>query len=332
MDWFKPIRCWSHSLFNVNEFRRIAERLKWGLGLEIVEREMLFYDTMYVLLNYFPRVLVAGGGSIINRVFIRDAVRFSFDIDATALEQVEGKTLLLTDISELNLRIEESMNVFEVDGREIRIGEFTLDVEKNFFPNIISLKRIVPSMTFGTHLPTYLKSRYNIDTSSSSFSRWFMSLKEDLGFMPCIEEVRIEIGFSRSGFEGEYYDVDVGSLIEDIEVPKLRLRCKISTIEYSVISKLISLSRRYSSILLQDMVRDLCDLRMLKQPLDKSKVKKLIKVRNINLEEARENIKILSRDGEEVFTNSWHFTLVRREYTWSKLCKLVLKEIKALHS
>ncbi|MEM2755376.1 MAG: hypothetical protein QW563_06385, partial [Candidatus Methanomethylicia archaeon] len=301
MDWFKPISCWNHNVFNVKELKRIAEGLEWKLGLEIVEREILFYDTMYTLFSYFPRILIAGGGSIINRVFIKDSVRFSFDIDATALEPLEGKAQLLMDILDLNVEIENLMNILQISGREIRIGEFTLDTEKNFFPNIISLKRIVPSVTFGTHLPTYLKSRYNIDTSSSSFSKWFMDLKDEVGFMPCIEEIRIEIGFSRKGFEGEYYEVDVDSLISRIEAPRLRLRCKVSTIEYSIVSKLLSLSRKYSNIILQDMVRDLCDLQMFKQPINKDRLRKLIEKNNVNLGEVKENIEILLRNGEEIF-------------------------------
>ncbi|MEM1545781.1 MAG: hypothetical protein QXY40_02355 [Candidatus Methanomethylicia archaeon] len=332
MDWFKPISCWNHNVFNVKELKRIAEGLEWKLGLEIVEREILFYDTMYTLFSYFPRILIAGGGSIINRVFIKDSVRFSFDIDATALEPLEGKAQLLMDILDLNVEIENLMNILQISGREIRIGEFTLDTEKNFFPNIISLKRIVPSVTFGTHLPTYLKSRYNIDTSSSSFSKWFMDLKDEVGFMPCIEEIRIEIGFSRKGFEGEYYEVDVDSLISRIEAPRLRLRCKVSTIEYSIVSKLLSLSRKYSNIILQDMVRDLCDLQMFKQPINKDRLRKLIEKNNVNLGEVKENIEILLRNGEEIFMSSWHFTLVRRKYSWSEICKSALKEIKTLYN
>ena len=332
MNWFKPISCWNHNLFNVRELKRIAEELGWRLGLEIVEREMLFYDTMYTLFSYFPRILIAGGGSIINRVFIKDTIRFSFDIDATALEPLEGKTQLLMDVLDLNMKIENLMNILQIDGREIRIGEFMLDVEKNFFPNIISLKRIVPSITFGTHLPTYLKSRYSIDTTGSKFSKWFMDLKKEIGFMPCIEEVRIEIGFSKRGFEGEYCETDVDSLISKIEAPRLCLRCKTSTIEYSIISKLLSLSRKYSNTILQDMVRDLCDLQMLKQPINKDKLRELIETNNINLEEVKENINILLKNGEEIFMNSWHFTLVRRKYNWSEICRSILKETKTLYT
>jgi len=92
--WFSVVKSWREDCFNLEFYRKLAERIGWGFSYELVEREMLYYDTLYLFITYFPVEVVYGGGSLVNRVYLTSAPRFSFDVDTTALNPVESKLSL----------------------------------------------------------------------------------------------------------------------------------------------------------------------------------------------------------------------------------------------
>ncbi len=331
--WFSVVKTWGGECFNREFYRRVAERIGWGFSYELVEREMLYYDTLYLFIKYFPTEVVYGGGSLVNRVYLTPP-RFSFDVDTTALNPVESKLSLLKSLLGLNIWLEDkglSLKLTFGD-RELRIGEFIVDVERDVFPDMLSVKRIVPASCIGAPLPTYLKARLGVNIANSETARSIIRLKSELGFMPRIEEVRMEIGFSGEGFKGIYEISEVRSLLEPEHKPMRRLRCKVSTLEYSIYAKLASLSRPHSDLLLPSMVRDICDLRMLKLRYKRNILKHLIEERNVDIDEAIRNIRRTLEGGRELYERSWHFTLLRREYSWNKLCQMVLDRVEKLRA
>ena len=330
--WFSIMKAWDKGFFNVEFYKRLAKRVGWSFSYELVEREMLYYDTLYMFIKYFPVEVVYGGGSLVNRVYLTHAPRFSFDVDTTALEPVESKLNLLKSLLELNMWLEDNDFTLKLSfqSKELNIGEFMVDVEKDVFPDMISIKRIVPASCLGTPLSTYLKARLGVDITDREVSRKIIRLKSELGFMPRIEEIRIEVGFSRNGFQGLYSDMEVRSLLEPEHKPLKRLKCKISTLEYSIFTKIASLSRPYSDMLLPNMVRHLCDLRMLKLKYRKSVLRKLIEESELDIDEAIRNVVRVEKAGREIYEKSWHFTLLRKEYSWDKLCQAVLEKIRKL--
>lgn len=331
-SWFDVVACWTPSLFTKEAIAELAKRLGWGLGYDVVEREMLYYDTMYAFLTHIPEEVVAGGGSVVNRVYVSKGPRFSFDLDTTALKPFSAKAQLIAPLLELNQVLEEKgmVKVVELGGFELRLGEVVVDVEKDWFPDVLSLKRVMPSLTFGTPLPTYLRSRYGLDPGKPPLSQAIVELRDRLGYLPSVEEVRIQVGISSKGFGGSWKLERISSLLEPIAKPEKSVEAPVSSIEYSIATKLSSLSRPYAPELLPDMVRDLCDLRMLSQGFEEEELKKF--VNKPMVEKALENVDRVEVDGREMFNRSWHFALVRRIVEWSALCAQVRRSLKKLLS
>ena len=332
VGWFDVVKCWDSSLFNPNKLKEIADSLGWGLDYDLVEREALYYDTMFFFLTYFPIDLVFVGGSMINRVYLTEDLRFSFDLDTVALRGFPGKSPLLKYLLELNSILEEKGTISSVviGDLEVRLGEVVVDVEKDFFPDVLSLKRVMSAMTFGTPLSEYVETRYRVETGKEPYASEFVRLKEDLGFIPRVEEIRIEIGILREGFKGEFIETDVRSLLEPYVKPKLRLKTKVASLETSIVAKLKSLSREFAQELVFDLVRDLCDLRMLELRYDEEKLRRLIEENNIHLDTVLKNVNLIKKLGREVYDSSWHLSLVREVIEWDKLCNLVAKIVKRL--
>jgi len=86
---------------DVDEYRRVAGKCGWrppSEYLTIVEREILVYDTFYLLNKLGGNSLTFGGGTLLNWAYLRDSPRFSFDIDATYLGGETSKEELLRSL------------------------------------------------------------------------------------------------------------------------------------------------------------------------------------------------------------------------------------------
>ncbi len=331
VEWFEPIKCWEKKLFKKESLKNIAERLGWALGYDIVEREMLYYDTMYCFLTYFPEELVFIGGSMINRVYISRGIRFSFDLDTATVKPTSGKSVMLGKLLALNEILDEKKFSIplKIGDMELRLGEVMIDTKKDIFPDVLSLKRIVPAMTFGTPISQYIRSRYGVDPGKEPYASYISELRNLIGFMPMLEEVRIEIGISKEGFQ-DAVETEVRSIIEPYAEPKLRLRTKVSSLESSISVKLKNLSRSFSEELLMDFVRDLCDLRMLFLKYDREKLKSLLRNEKVDVHAVLKNLSDIRSRGKQIYENSWHLSLVRESIGWEKLCDAVERRIKRL--
>jgi|GEM_PF-2080912 hypothetical protein len=331
VEWFKPIKCWEKSLFARESLKDIADKLGWALGYDIVEREMLYYDTMFCFLTYFPEELVFVGGSMINRIYIKRGIRFSFDLDTVTINPFSGKSMIVEKLILLNRALDEEgfSTPLKLGDIELRLGEVIIDTKKDIFPDVLSLKRIVPAMTFGTPISQYIRSRYGVDPGREPYASYISELRNSLGFMPMLEEVRIEVGISKKGFQ-DTVEAEVGSIIEPYARPKLRLKTRISSLESSISAKLKSLSRSFSEELLMDFVRDLCDLRMLTLKHDRKKLKSLVEDEKIDINAVLSNLSDIKSKGKHIYENSWHLSLVKESMSWEKLCSVVERGIERI--
>ncbi len=306
---FSFIRTWDPNLFNEEFYIRAAEKLGWDGFPELVEREMIFYDTIYAFFMLRDAVFV--GGSMVNRVYVTDAQRFSFDIDSVWSAKTT-KRELLKEVLYLNSRFVEMGMYYDLLSGLLRLGEVQVDVAKDVFPDMLSLKRIMPARLVGTPLPLYVKTRLGLDPGRPDLSAALLGLKERLGYMPKVEEIRIEVGLT--GFEGKRVEVDVSSLIEGCVKPRLRPAVRCSSLEASMSRKLKEMEV-YDELKLPDLIRDLCDLRALsklKAPLSEVNVKSVLRT-----------IERVRAEGKEIYEGSWHFQLVRERYTLDELCSEV---------
>ena len=331
VEWFEPIKCWERRFFTKESLKSIAEKLGWALGYDIVEREMLYYDTMFCFLTYFPEDLVFIGGSMINRVYIKRGIRFSFDLDTATVKPIPGKPALVEKLLLLNEVLDrEGFSIpLRIGDIELRLGEITIDTKKDIFPDVLSLKRIVPAMTFGTPISQYIRSRYGVDPGKEPYSSYISELRSSLGFMPMIEEVRIEVGISKDGFK-EAVEAEVGSIIEPHAEPRIRLRTQVSSLESSISAKLKNLSRSFSEELLMDFVRDLCDLRMLVLRYDREKLKNLLRNEKVDLNAVLKNLSNIRSRGKQIYEDSWHLSLVKESLSWETLCDTVERGVKRI--
>lgn len=79
-DVFSFAKCWDSADFDIQEYGRVSRRKKWS-NLNVVEREMLLYETLYAISTYSPQKVLFKGGTMISRVYITEFTRFSWDLD-----------------------------------------------------------------------------------------------------------------------------------------------------------------------------------------------------------------------------------------------------------
>jgi nucleotidyltransferase AbiEii toxin of type IV toxin-antitoxin system len=191
---FKP------DILEVAKFREIATRKGWTTNLSgplvpQVERDILTFDSFSAIAELSDDRLQFGGGTLLNWVYARSSPRFSFDIDSQILRPKVTKEEILRDvIQDVNDRLRKAGNIIKIPFAEksIEVGSIEYDKEKDHFPDVLSLKRRVLALTVGQEAHRYIRKELHL---TDDMSREGSKLKEHFGgFMPLIEEVRLEIG------------------------------------------------------------------------------------------------------------------------------------------
>lgn len=326
-------------------YENAATKLGWAPPQAyrgIVEREIIVYDTFYLLNTFVGHDLSFGGGTLLNWIHFRDTPRFSFDIDSTYLKSPTSKTELLNGlVDRLNhtLRSKGYATGYAMDEKSIEIGAIHLDVEKDYFPNLLSLQRSVPCFETGEEISQYLKRRHL--TLSPSDAR--ILRKTWNGRLPRIEQVRIEIAFSDTNQETPVFPFDrktVSPILSDALDVRSTV-AKVTLPETIAALKIAHLAKPYQSneesFLLVDFIKDLCDLRILDRVDYRKVIEQMKDTLNIDppttLGRALIEIDKLSTSAEAAnwYENRGIQTLfMRKKMTFDQLASKVRSSLEAL--
>ncbi len=253
-------------------YEATAQKLGWKPSQaykSIVEREILVFDTFYLLNTTIGESLTFGGGTLLNWVYLRDAPRFSFDIDSTYVNGPTSKDWLLGNlIGKLNrsLRSRGYAREYEFGERSIELGSVQLDVEKDHFQNLLSLKRSMPCYETGSELAQFLK-RSNLSLTPNEAR----TLRKLWGALPRIEEVRIEIAFQTKAEESARFP-HIRRKVIPLVGDALQVQSTVGRVtkpETIAALKILDLAKTYAEEelpnLVVDFIKDVCDLRMLQE-------------------------------------------------------------------
>ncbi|NPA70648.1 MAG: hypothetical protein GXO26_07550, partial [Crenarchaeota archaeon] len=126
-----------------------VEKLSVLRGLERVWHIMRI---LRLLSTYFSNKIIFGGGAILNYIYMinnGEVPRLTFDLDASWYRAVRSKRVILKEMVEFNKWLAEQgeLLLFPVtsDGRRTPLYHVEYDVDKDFFPYLLSLR--VPVIT-----------------------------------------------------------------------------------------------------------------------------------------------------------------------------------------
>ncbi len=325
-------------------YEATAQKLGWKptqAYKSIVEREILVFDTFYLVNRVIGNSLTFGGGTLLTWVYLRDAPRFSFDIDSTFVDGPTSKDWLLGNlIYKLNgsLRSQGYAQDYQFGERSIELGSVQLDVEKDHFPNLLSLKRSVPSQETGAEITQFLR-RSNLSLTPNEAR----ALRRRWEGLPHIEEIRIEIAFQTKEEESPPFPhirKKVAPLVGDVLEVQTTV-AKVTKGETIAALKILDLAKDYSEKelpnLIVDFIKDVCDLRILQKLESKLVVDELRRLSDIHanslLRAAVKQIERLAASSDAInwYTNRGTQTsFLRRQLTFNQLTAQVNQSIKEL--
>jgi hypothetical protein len=255
----------------------ISRGLRLGGGerldvLRMLERVYYIVLLMRELQGCFNNLIQFGGGAVLNYIFVSliDVPRFTFDLDTSWRGRVEGKRRLLGELTRFNKYMAQKhpicMLVDESKCLELMVVEY--DVEKNHFPDILSLRLPVITRWSGLEFYKYVRARTGVRMKFSLVKELRRIFSNTLGVRDAkIDYVRFEISFNK-----EYPGVEV-----EVELPfKLGVaNLNITELEYQLASKIVyKLGRDYREDLgyvMHDILKATLDLRLL-EAVDRRRV------------------------------------------------------------
>jgi len=268
-QYFSFARCWKPEDFNRDEYRRLTVLKGWP-SPALVEREMLLYDTLHALNAYPPRRLTFKGGTMISRVYLHEPIRFSWDLDFDGRE-LHSLEDVLEMLQKTNRRLvaEGATVQLNIGPHKIKLGVFELDREKyvpDRLPSLIPVRRILPSLTLGAELPTYLR-KSGLNLQEPGVTESLMEIRRSLGQMLRVEEVRAEIRLEEPA-PAHVKPTTIRSLLEPEKTPLTKVTDQpVSSIEGVLADKIDSISKPPAPERMVDMAKDLFDTyRLLKIP------------------------------------------------------------------
>ncbi|MEM3012031.1 MAG: nucleotidyl transferase AbiEii/AbiGii toxin family protein [Candidatus Hadarchaeales archaeon] len=240
---FLGVRCWRKRDLTRERMREVGARL--GLPPSLVEREVIFYDTLQAVCSLSPVPLVLKGGTLISRLY-SECPRFSWDIDLSASLRSKEEY----DLEELNRRMKEGGRISYLEvGEKVEFGRFERDQEKDVFFDLLSLKRDMVTFSLGAPLPLYLRK------GGRERERGLRKLLEALGFLPFVDSVRLTVSLEEplsSGKKG------VRSLLQPSLTPLKKARASVSPPERCLLEKLSRLC--LPGVALRDLLCDFYDV------------------------------------------------------------------------
>ncbi len=328
MYW--AVKSWRKKILRLEEIDQLAVKLK--LPRSVVEREIIFYDTLTQILRCSPVPVCLKGGTLISRLY-SEIPRFSWDIDLVSnLSSKKGYSL-----DKLNKCIEQLGGTYELVCNEVKVnlGFFEIDAEKNVFIDLLSLRRLMSTYSVGVSLPRYVLRR---GEEIDKLTMYFLRMKKELGFLPSLDYVRLTVSINEKEPIESFKSKVIPSILEKIEKPVLKAKGLVFPPEYCIAEKISRLGKPLE-LSLRDHLCDLYDLgQLLKLKLDISLFKKridyLYRARRAVLprklfEQVERNISVLTKYGK-LFETRREFILPSRKYEWKEYVGRVREEIREI--
>ena len=260
--------------------------------------------------------LTFGGGSIINYIYLprhREPPRLTFVVDSASRRKLEMKRHLLSLVLEVNRWLSERGESFILATRRegLPVGFIVWDAEKDYFPNMLSLKMpIITLYGSGAPIHTYFSEKLRVSLDYESIAR-LREVARAFGARELrVEEVRAEITLEPVGDAVEErveLPFKLGSVTASITNPHLQVAMKI----------VFKLARSWSDEDLRyvshDMLKALLDTR-LAEHLDKAETRSHIEhLGGAPLEQIKQNLARAEANLEKHYT-SFHYSLVKLKY------------------
>jgi len=286
---------------------------------DIVERIIGLYDSIYQLMKADVKQTFIGG-SMINQVYINpDEARLSIDIDSVIREEISYKRDLLDILINLREKMlsDESLISVAIGDFEIGIGEILSDTKRQaIHPQVLFLKRVLPTFYVGTPLPNYL-TKIGLPSKDRQVARFLINLKKDFGFLPRIYELRIELRFSKEGILYPYKKQRVFPYLNQVLVPKKYLECDVEQVESVAEGKLefLGLVNDEETI---NITNTILDLRILYLYNLKVKIPELI----------AKKMKRVKEKCKADFSKYWFYQLIAAKHSFDEILSKILKTME----
>ena len=286
-----------------------------------LERVYYILLLMRELQEYFKDKIQFGGGVVLNYIFMLriDVPRFTFDLDSSWNLRVNSKRSVLGEIVSFNKYLAEKYSlclpISSDKCVELMIVEY--DIEKDYFPQILSLRLPVITRWSGLEFYKYVKTNTSLELEYSTLRKLRECFKNVLGVRDAkIDYIRFEITLKPI-----YPCVKL-----DVELP-FNLgyaKLNITELEYQLASKLVyKIGWDFREKLrdnLHDVLKAVLDMRLLNiaskykfreyvEKLSSSIGFKIIDIRG----NMKRNLVELLRVGEEFWTG-FHYILIRAKY------------------
>ena len=287
---------------------------------DIFERTIALYDSIYQIMKANIKQTFIGG-AMINQVYINPTeARLSIDIDSVIREEIQNKRELLDVLIDLREKMlsDGSLIPITIKNEEIGIGEILSDAKRqSLYPQVLFLKRIIPTFYVGTPLPAYL-TKIGLSSKDPKVARFLIKLKKEFGFLPRIYELRIEMSFSKEGFHYPFKKQLVYPYFKQVLTPVKYLECDIEEV-FSVAQGKLEFLELVNEEETINITNSICDLR-------------IIYLYNINIEipkSVRTKLNRTKSKCEADFSKYWFYRLIARKYTFQEILSKILKHAKS---
>jgi len=185
----------SHALSRLPGSDRLSDPEKFAV-IRGLERVWHITRLLGLLSEYFGEKLVFGGGAILNYVYMVGAgepPRLTFDLDSSWYRPVGSKRAILAEIAEFNSWLAVRGETLDVPvsrrGDVVKLYVVEYDVEKDYFPSLLSLRMPVITRYDGQPFYEFLGIRdYTVITALRRVFRRVLGVAN-----PRIDYVRFEI-------------------------------------------------------------------------------------------------------------------------------------------
>ena len=307
---FLGVKCWGKKDLTSEKLREVG--ISISLPAPLVEREIIFYDTLEAVCSSSPISVVLKGGTLISRLY-SECPRFSWDIDLSAAIRSKEDYSLQT----LNRRMEKDgrAHSIKIGGETIEFGKFGRDREKDVFVDLLSLKRDMTTRSLGAPLPTYLRKK---GLKIEGLRKEILELKETLGFLPFVDSVGITISLAeppiKTGPER------VRSIIQDVLKPTKAARVQVCPPELCLLDKFSRMSKGIDEVGLRDLLCDFYDIgQLMRLDLNRKTLSECFG--DLYSRRKIPGVRVLrKRVGENLSSVKRNLDLFRkrREFTWCK--------------
>jgi len=310
------------NIYNLWENKDISkERLlelsrKINIRPDIIERLIALYDTSYQIMKADIQQIYIGG-SMINQVYIDPSeARLSIHIHTAIREGIKSKNELIDVFINLRERMikDKSIISLNIGDLEVYIGEIISDTKRqSLHPKVLFLNRSIPSFFIGTPLPNYL-NKLGFTTNNTDVNKFLMRIKRELGYMPKIYNIRIEIRFDKDGINYPYIKRRVYPYFKDDLIPTKVFTCNIEEVSSAAKGKIefLEIVDKYQTI---NIINTICDLRILYLYDLKIKIS----------EDIINKIEKIKDRCQEDFEKYWFYKLISTKYSFYDIFRAIMK-------